>query len=330
MTIMIISIETSCDETAVAIAKPYIFDGQKCVEIISSVVASQIDIHKKYGGVVPEVAARAHVESMIPVIDEALSKADITLEQIDGIAVTWEPGLMPSLLVGRSSSQALAQALKKPLIKVNHIMGHIYANWIFDKDDENFKTPKFPVIALVVSGGHTGIWLINDFGKEEQLGNTLDDAAGEAFDKAARLLDLGYPGGPAISKASEKGNPRLVSFPRPKIDSDDFDFSFSGLKTSIVREIELRGKEFVEKHKNDFAASVEQSIVDTLVFKTVKAAKKYSAKSVIIAGGVSANKKLRETMQKEVIKNNMQFFTPKFEYCTDNAAMIASSALLHE
>lgn len=295
----ILGIETSCDETAAAVVK----DG---IKILSNVVASSVEIHQKTGGIIPEVAAREQVRCIIPVIKEALTS------KIDAIAVTIGPGLIGSLLVGIETAKTLAYVWKKPIIPVNHLQAHLYANWL-----EN-KKPQFPTIGLVVSGGHTDLVLMKDHGKLKWLGGTRDDAAGECFDKTARLLGLGYPGGPAIEKTAQKGNPQAFDLPRPMIKQKNFDFSFAGLKTAVLR---VTKEQKTKIKKEDLAASIQQAIIDVLVEKTVRAAEKYKVKSVLLAGGVAANRKLREKMKLEI-----NLFVPPPKLCTDNATYVASCA----
>lgn len=295
----ILGIETSCDETAAAVVK----DG---IKILSNVVASSVEIHQKTGGIIPEVAAREQVRCIIPVIKEALTS------KIDAIAVTIGPGLIGSLLVGIETAKTLAYVWKKPIIPVNHLQAHLYANWL-----EN-KKPQFPTIGLVVSGGHTDLVLMKDHGKLKWLGGTRDDAAGECFDKTARLLGLGYPGGPAIEKTAQKGNPQAFDLPRPMIKQKNFDFSFAGLKTAVLR---VTKEQKTKIKKEDLAASIQQAIIDVLVEKTVRAAEKYRVKSVLLAGGVAANRRLREKMKLEI-----NLFVPPPKLCTDNATYVASCA----
>ncbi len=318
----ILAIETSCDETAVAI-----IDGQgDKLKVLSNIVSSQIDIHKKYGGVVPEVAAREHALNIIPVVNEALAEAGIKPEQakskLAAVAVTAGPGLITSLIVGVETAKALAYAWNLPLVAVNHIAGHIYANWLSNKK------LKFPAIILTVSGGHNLLVLMTDNLKYKIIGDTRDDAAGEAFDKGAKMLNLGYPGGPAIAAAAEKFSGKVsakIKFPRPMINSDDFDFSFSGLKTSLLYQLP-KDKNWPNRI-NEYAHEYQQAIIDVLVAKTIKAAKKYQAKTVLLAGGVSANKELRQQMAETVADKlpGVAFGLPDLKYTTDNAAMIASA-----
>jgi N6-L-threonylcarbamoyladenine synthase len=310
--IKILAIETSCDETAAAVIEKTDSD----LEIISNVVTSQIEIHKKYGGVFPEHASRAHVEKIIPVVEEALGNIDP-----DIIAVTIGPGLIGSLLVGINFAKTLAFAQKKLIIGVNHWLGHIYSNWA------EKPYPIFPALILIVSGGHTGLVLMESPNDIEPLGETLDDAAGEAFDKVAKLLNLSYPGGPAISKAAKKGNPKTYNFPRSMLDQKNYNFSFSGLKTAILYETKKLQKMSL-KNKADFAASFQQAVIDILIGKTIQAAYEFKPKSICICGGVSANKELREQMKKAVAKLpwKTSYHVPPIKLSTDNAAMIGIAA----
>jgi len=340
---IILGIETSCDETAAAVARG---TGEK-IEVLSNVVSSQIEIHKKYGGVVPEVAAREHVLNILPVVNEAIAKAGIKsplppllkgANKIDAIAVTVGPGLVTSLLVGVETAKTLAYAWGLPVVAVNHIEGHIYANFI--------KPPylllqggrkagiQFPALILTVSGGHTMLILMSGHGKYKVLGETRDDAAGEAFDKAAQLLDLGYPGGPAVAAEADKLNSlkspfkrgiKGVSLPRPMIDSGDFDFSFSGLKTALLYAVE-RDKNWRKKIP-EYAYEFQQAVVEVLVHKTIKAAIKYNCQNIMLSGGVAANVELRRQLE-NAVKNKLakaKLIIPEFKYCTDNAAMIATA-----
>lgn len=305
----ILGIETSCDETAAAVVE----DGSK---IISNVIASSSEMHIKTGGIIPESAARQQIKFVIPVISKALEN-----EKVDAIAVTVGPGLIGSLLVGVETAKTLSMLWEKPIIPVNHLVAHIYANWVND-------TPEFPALALVVSGGHTDLVLMKGHGKITWIGGTRDDAAGEAFDKCARLLGLPYPGGPSVSKEAglfRKNNPKqnLNLFPRPMIDEDNFDLSFSGLKTAVRRGVE--GKKV---DTSEICANVEEAIVDCLVDKSIKAIKKLKPKSFLLAGGVAANLRLREKFKDELSANNLQveFHVPEAKLCTDNAVSIASYA----
>lgn len=303
---LILGIETSCDETAVAIVR----DGR---EVLANVISSQIDIHRATGGVVPEVAARAHVGQLQPVLDEALSQAFVEWSDIDAIAVSTHPGLLTSLIVGTSFAAALAMIYKKPVIPVNHIKGHIFSNFL-DIDDE----VEFPVVVLTVSGGHNELVLMRHEQHLEVLGETLDDAAGEAYDKVGKMLGLPYPGGPEISKLSLEGNEDKYDFPRPMI-HEGYDFSFSGLKSAVRRQVDSG-----DFDKADIAASFQKAINETLAKKLLKAAEEYSVKEIHLAGGVSANTNLREKIQG---MTKLKFRYPQnFGYCTDNAAMICAAA----
>lgn len=322
----ILALETSCDETSAAIVR----DG---VEVLSNVVASSQELHQKTGGIVPEVAAREQGRCLLPVLKEALQKAfgskPLTeqMVMVDAIAATYGPGLIGSLLVGVEAAKTLAWFWNKPLVPVNHLEGHIYANWLTDYWQEI----QFPAVVLLVSGGHTEILLMEDHKKISRLGGTLDDAAGEAFDKAARILGLGYPGGPAISKkAAEYTGTEAGFLPRPLQDSETLDFSFSGLKTALLREfIRRKGDSptLAPERIALLAKEFEEAATDVLVNKTLKAATKVGAKSVLLAGGVAANRALREKIVKSAV--NVNIFIPPLQYCTDNAAMIASAAFFH-
>lgn len=311
---LIFGIETSCDETAAAVVE----DG---VKVHSNVIASSIDLHQATGGVVPEVAAREHLRQISPVVDKALADAECEWRDIDAIAVTTHPGLIASLLVGINTAQTLAYIHKKPLIEVNHIYGHVYANFL-----EREKPPQFPLLVLTVSGGHNELMLMKGHHDFVKLGETLDDAAGEAFDKVARLLGLGYPGGPIISKLAEEGSADAFQFPRPMLDKENrLNFSFSGLKSAVRREVEQLEKATGQTIK-DLAASFQQAVVETLVDKLVLAVREHEVKEVHLAGGVSANKLFRE-MARERLPDNLPVFWPVEQiFCTDNAAMIASAA----
>ena len=308
---MILGIETSCDETAVAIVK-------NGTEVLANVVSSQIESHKQFGGVVPEIASRQHVEQITVVLEEAFRQANLTWEAIDAIAVTEGPGLVGALLIGINAAKALAFAKNKPLIAVHHIAGHIYANRL-QKEFE------FPLLALIVSGGHTELVLMRDHGTYELIGETRDDAAGEAFDKIARSLNLPYPGGPQIDRLAQNGN-ISNDFPRAWLEQGSYDFSFSGLKSAVINHIhnqKQRGEEIV---KENIAASFQASVVEVLTEKTYNAAIHYDVKQVIIAGGVAANKGLRTSIQERFSNTNIPVFIPPIQLCTDNAAMIAAAA----
>lgn len=311
MSTIILGIESSCDETAAAICK----DGQ----IINNIIATQ-SVHESYGGVVPELASRAHQKNIVPVINEALIAAGITMKDINAIAYTQGPGLLGALLVGSSFAKAAALALKVPVLPVNHMQAHVLAHFIEDPK------PDFPFLCLTVSGGHTQIVKVNHFLSMEIIGQSKDDAVGEAFDKCAKLLGVGYPGGPKIDKLAQKGNPTRFKFPQSDI--PDLDYSFSGIKTAFMyflRDEKKKNDNFIQEHIEDLAASLQYTLIDMLFKKLKKAAKQEKIKSIAIAGGVSANSGLRKHLQEEAVKYGWKVFIPKFEYCTDNAAMIAAS-----
>lgn len=311
--VVILGIETSCDETAVAIVK----NGKK---ILSNVVSSQIESHKRFGGVVPEIASRHHVEQITYVLEEAMEQAAISWREIDGIAVTEGPGLVGALLVGVNAAKALAFSKHKPLIGVHHIAGHIYANRL----QEEFK---FPLLALIVSGGHTELVIMKAHGEYEVIGETRDDAAGEAYDKVARLLHLPYPGGPEIDKLAKQGE-ETIAFPRAWLEPDSYDFSFSGLKSSVTNTIHNAKQRGESLKPEDIAASFQASVIDVLTTKTVRAAKEYHVKQVIVAGGVAANKGLRSSLQQEFANLQIPLQIPPLSLCTDNAAMIAAAGTI--
>ncbi|NMA04820.1 MAG: tRNA (adenosine(37)-N6)-threonylcarbamoyltransferase complex transferase subunit TsaD [Acholeplasmataceae bacterium] len=306
---IILAVESSCDETSVAVVK----DGK---EVLSNVVNSQIDIHKKFGGVVPEIASRNHIINMTYVFKEAIKKANITHDDIDLVAVTHGPGLIGSLLVGINAASAYALSYDKPLIGIHHLKGHIYAANI-DND------LKFPLIALLVSGGHTELIYMEDHGKYEILGETLDDAVGEAYDKVARMLDLGYPGGPIIDALAEKGKD-TYNLTRPYLDKDEYMFSFSGIKSAVNNIIYHANRKGEEINKANLACSFQEAVIDVLIYKLKLAVKNYNVDNIVIAGGVAANKRLRQRVFKEIEGKNI--IIPKMEYCTDNAAMIGAAA----
>ena len=307
----ILAIESSCDETSIAIVE----DGRN---VISNVVYTQIDIHKLYGGVVPEIASRHHIEKITYVLDQALKESNLKIEDIDAVGVTAEPGLIGSLMVGINTAKTICMLYNKPLIKVNHIHGHIYANYL----ERDFV---FPLLALVVSGGHTELVLMKDHLEFEILGETLDDAVGEAYDKVARVVEVGYPGGPILDKMAALGKP-VYPLPHVKLSKDSYDFSFSGLKSAVINLHHKYQQRQEELNYNDLAASFQDAVVDVLCSKTVKAAQEFNVKQVIIAGGVAANKGLRARMQLEMNKLNIPLIVPQFKYCTDNAAMIGAAA----
>lgn len=312
--VRILAIESSCDETAAAIVE----NGKT---LISSVVASQIDIHERYGGVFPEVASRQHVLSILPVVKKCLEKGHMSLRDMDAIAVTSGPGLAGSLVVGLNTAKGLAIGANKPLIGVNHLEGHIYSAWIESSEKAAFEE-KFPVLVLLVSGGHTELILMRDHLKFEKIGATKDDAVGEAFDKTARLIGLGYPGGPKIEIAAKNGDPEAFNFPSAKLDTP-YDFSFSGLKTAVLRVAKNYEKDGIEMPVVDIAASFQKVVIDTLIKKTKAAIDEYGITRVIVAGGVSANKALREGFNE---LSDVEVIFPPFEFCTDNAAMIGAAA----
>ena len=305
---LVLGIESSCDETAAAV----ISNGK----MLSNVIASQIAVHSQYGGVVPEIASRKHIEAINFVLKQALNDAHVTLKEIEGIAVTRGPGLIGSLLIGLSTAKALAYALDIPFVGVNHVEGHVAATFLAEK------APSFPFIALVVSGGHTNIYLVKNYHNFKLLGQTRDDAAGEAFDKGAKLLNLGYPGGVVIDKMSKNGNPQALVFPRAMKNSPDF--SFSGLKTSLLVMLKKRGRDFSAEELPDIAASYQEAIVDVLVEKTIKATEDNGINRIVVCGGVAANGRLRERFAAATTDRNMELFIPPVILCTDNAAMIAA------
>lgn len=307
--VYILAIESSCDETAAAVVK----NGR---EVLSNVIYSQIALHTEYGGVVPEIASRKHIEKINQVIDQALSEADIKLEEISAIAVTYGPGLVGALLVGVSAAKAISFATGIPLVGVHHIEGHISANFIENKELEP------PFICLVVSGGHSHLVTVKDYGEYEILGRTRDDAAGEAFDKVARAIGLGYPGGPKIDKVSKEGNPNAIRFPRAKVAESEYDFSFSGLKSAVLNYLngcQMKGEEI---NQADVAASFQKAVVDVLTEHSMDAVKKHGYHKFAIAGGVASNSSLRNALKDACMKEGVEFYYPSPVYCTDNAAMI--------
>lgn len=307
-----LGIETSCDETAAAVIR----NGR---EIVSNVVLSQIDIHQKYGGVVPEIASRHHIEAIFPVINEAMEEAQVTLDDLEVIAVAYGPGLVGSLLVGVAAAKALAFAKGIPLVGVNHIEGHIYANFLSGQDVNP------PLVCLTVSGGHTDLLLIPSLGQYEILGRTRDDAAGEAFDKVARVLGLPYPGGPQIEKLAKEGNREAIVFPRGLLEKDNFDFSFSGLKTAALNYLNGAKQRGETVHLPDFAASFQWAIIDVLTEKLIAAAREHKVRQVVLSGGVAANATFREHVAEKVKELGMELLYPPRHLCTDNAAMIGSA-----
>ena len=311
--IYILAIESSCDETAAAVVK----NGR---EVLSNVISSQIELHKLFGGVVPEIASRKHIEKINPVIREALSDAGVTLEDIDAIGVTYGPGLVGALLVGVSAAKAISFAKNIPLVGVHHIEGHISANYIDNKELEP------PFLGMVVSGGHTHLVLVKDYGKYEIIAKTRDDAAGEAFDKVARAIGLGYPGGPKIDKLAKEGDPKAITFPRAHVAGSPLDFSFSGLKSSVLNYINSCEMKHQEINRADVAASFQAAVVDAIVSHTVEAAKMYGLDKVALAGGVASNTSLRQAMRERCEKEGLKFYHPSPILCTDNAAMIGCAA----
>ena len=307
---LILGIESSCDETAAAVLK----NGR---EVLSNIIYSQIDLHTVYGGVVPEIASRKHIEKVIPVVDKALQEANVTLSDLDAIAVTYGPGLVGPLLVGVSAAKSISMASHVPLVGVHHIEGHISANYIENKELEP------PFACLVVSGGHSHLVVVKDYGEYEVIGKTRDDAAGEAFDKVARAIGLGYPGGPKIDKVSKEGNPEAIVFPRAKVGESVYDFSFSGLKSAVLNYLntcEMKGESY---NQADVAASFQKAVVDVLVDHSMHAIQEYGFKKFAIAGGVASNSTLRTAMEKACKERGVEFYHPSPIYCTDNAAMIA-------
>ncbi|RKM54521.1 tRNA (adenosine(37)-N6)-threonylcarbamoyltransferase complex transferase subunit TsaD [Butyrivibrio sp. X503] len=311
--VTILAIESSCDETAAAVVR----NGR---EVLSNIISSQIALHTIYGGVVPEIASRKHVEKMNGCVRAALSEAGLTLDDIDAVAVTYGPGLVGALLVGVSEAKAISFATGKPLIGVHHIEGHISANFIENKE------LKPPFMCLVVSGGHSHLVVVKDYGEYEIVGQTRDDAAGEAFDKVARAIGLGYPGGPKIDAAAKKGNPDAFTFPQAKIADAEYDFSFSGLKSAVLNYINQAKMQGQELDASDVAASFQKAVVEVLAGHAIRACKEYKIDSLAIAGGVASNTALRELMEKECKANNISFYKPSPVLCTDNAAMIGAAA----
>ncbi len=310
--VLILAIESSCDETAASVVK----NGRV---VLSNIISSQIDLHTLYGGVVPEIASRKHMEQVNQVTQQALKEAGVSLEDITAVAVTYGPGLVGALLVGVAFAKSLAFAADKPLVGVHHIEGHISANYIENPDLEP------PFTCLVVSGGHTNIVLVEDYGVYKIIGRTRDDAAGEAFDKVARAVGLGYPGGPKIDKLAKEGNKDAIAFPRAKVDGSPYDFSFSGIKSAVLNYINHSEMKNEEINRADLVASFQNAVVDALVSRAIMAAKEYGCKKLAVAGGVAANSALRAALESECKKNNITFYHPSPIFCTDNAAMIGSA-----
>ena len=319
----ILSIETSCDETAAALVDAKGGLKNPRFKVIRNEVSSQIVLHRPYGGVEPSLARREHIKNLPAVCEAVVKEKD--WKDIDAVAVTVGPGLEIALWTGIDFAKELAKKYKKPLLGANHLEGHLYSPLLSLK--EKIRNPKLPAIGLVVSGGHTILFVLEDIDKWKKIGETKDDAVGEAFDKVARLLELPYPGGPEIQRIAEKGNAKSVNFPRPMLNQKNFDFSFSGLKTSVL--YYLRDKKLTPKLKADVAASFQMAAVETLVEKTIKAAWEHRAKSIFLAGGVASNKLLRETLAKRAKKEGLAFYMPEFKYSTDNAAMIAVAAYMN-
>lgn len=311
--IKILAIESSCDETAAAV----VVNGR---DVRSNVISTQIPLHTLYGGVVPEIASRKHIERVNQVIEQALADANETIDTIDAIAVTYGPGLIGALLVGVAAAKAIAFAAKKPLIGVHHIEGHISANYIENKELEP------PFICLVVSGGHTHLVRVCDYGKYEILGRTRDDAAGEAFDKVARAIGLGYPGGPKIEQKAKEGDPFAISFTRPKVSDGVYDFSFSGLKSAVLNHINMANMKGEQINEADIAASFQQTVIDTLIDRASSAIDEFKIDKFAIAGGVASNQTLRTAIEKMCVEKNVKFYHPSPILCTDNAAMIGAAA----
>ena len=314
MDITILGIESSCDDTSAAVIRN--------TTLLSNVIASQ-EVHRKYGGVIPELASRAHQQNIIPVVDTALKEAGITVSDLDGIAFTRGPGLLGSLLVGVSFAKGLALSHDIPMMEVNHLQGHIYSHFI-DLPDRDIPHPEFPFLCLLVSGGHSQIVLVKDYADMEIIGTTIDDAAGEAFDKCAKVMGLPYPGGPVIDKLAKEGDPQRFRFAKPSVEG--FDYSFSGLKTSFLyflRDQVHENPDFIEQNKADLCASLQSTIVEILLNKLIKAAKQYDIDQIAIAGGVSANSGLRNAIMEEGRKRRWKTYIPEFKFTTDNAAMIA-------
>jgi N6-L-threonylcarbamoyladenine synthase len=312
---LILGIDTSCDDTAAAVV-------ENGTRILANIVSTQTEIHKKYGGIVPELASRRHIEMIWPVIDEALKAADIKLDDLSGIAVCHGPGLIGSLLVGCSFAKALCYSKGIPLLAVNHLEGHIFSAFLEESK------PSCPFLALIVSGGHTCLYRVDGFGAYRELGRTRDDAAGEAYDKVSKLLGLGYPGGPVIEKIAQGGNPKAIDFPRAYL-PESFDFSFSGLKTAVLHFVKEQKAENREQKVNDIAASFQASVIDVLVRKAEWAIKKERIKRVVLTGGVAANRELRKRMEDMGVEKETEIFIPSISFCTDNAAMIASAGYYH-
>ena len=306
----VLGIETSCDETAVAVVE----DGRT---VLSNLISSQVDLHARFGGVVPEVASRAHVEALNPIMEQALEQAGCDFGDVDAVATTIGPGLVGALLVGLAAGKAVALATHKPFLGINHLEGHVYANFL------EHGPPEPPYVSLIVSGGHTMLVHMKGLHDYEVLGQTLDDAAGEAFDKVARFLGLGFPGGPAVDKLAREGDPDAIAFPRAMADTDDFDFSMSGLKTAVMRYVKAERAEGREPNPADLAASFQEAIVDVQVDKTLRAAREREVNAILLGGGVVANTRLRDRIQEAGEREGLRVMFPSMPLCTDNGAMIA-------
>jgi len=306
---LILGIESSCDDTCAAIVTDE-------TQVFANIISSQFDIHSKYGGIVPELASRKHIESIWPVVKTALEGAEISLDKIDLIAATRGPGLIGSLLVGFTFAKALALACKVPFIGVDHMAGHLLSVFLCETK------PAFPYIALIVSGGNSSLFKVTSTIEFEQIGRTRDDAAGEAFDKVAKMMELGYPGGPLISRSAEKGNPDAIKFPRAWLEPDSFDFSFSGLKTSVANHINTCRQKDIPLDIADTCASFQEAVVDVLIEKSIKATREHRCSTLVLGGGVASNKRLRESMQERCLAEDIRFLVPQPIFCTDNAAMI--------
>lgn len=311
--VYILAIESSCDETAAAVVK----NGR---EVLSNIISSQIALHTLYGGVVPEIASRKHIEKINQVIEAALAEAKMTLEDMTTVAVTYGPGLVGALLVGVAEAKAIAYGAKKPLVGVHHIEGHVSANFIEHPDLEP------PFVCLIVSGGHTHLVIVRDYGEFEIIGRTMDDAAGEAFDKVARAVGLGYPGGPKVDRAAKEGNPHAIEFPRARVGGSEYDFSFSGMKSAVLNYINQAQMKGEAISVPDLCASFQNAVVDVLVSRAVAAAKEFGYDKLAIAGGVASNSALREGMRKACEREGLKLYYPSPIYCTDNAAMIGAAA----
>jgi len=311
---IVLGLDTSCDDTSAAVVEDN--------RILSNIVSSQL-IHSQFGGIVPELASRAHIKLSLPVIRRALHEADIKKEELQGIAVTYGPGLIGSLLTGLCIAKGLSLSLDIPFIGINHLEGHAFSNILVNPELSS------PFIVLIVSGGHTQLVLVKKWGYYEVIGKTRDDAAGEAFDKVAKILNLGYPGGPVIEQAAKKGDLKYVQFPRAYLENDSFDCSFSGLKTAVMNHVYNIGKDETKKHVEDIAACFQESVVDVLVNKTIRAARDRNVKQICLAGGVAVNKKLQTRFEQEVKKSNINLLYPSPRLCTDNGAMIAAAGLFY-